>query len=505
MLAAACALSTQSAASDINTGGQLGVARCLSGRTLGFTGLNAGAGFEYQWDDEYVADLTGTTPKLLSGNVFVNYGLLSWWDIGVNLPVFCDIPGWDDAEAGVGDLEVAVKLAIPPGRENCFFSQALYGSVTMPTGSRDRGYFPSHAWYSTVGKAPHTSTYFLWHGVVAWSFDLKRLWPRVPVQIHANFGGVLTKWKEAGVFTGALALEYAPWEMLSFFVELSGESRKAYYSHVYATEWFRNDPMYLTPGARLSLPNGTWMTLAGDFGISRRDYDYPVRTTWDKDGVSYATAPTPRYGVQLTVGWSRRLLRRGANVDSSAVRGDDGQAAPPAPAVEQAPCRPETVMVAAAEQAPCLPDTVFVPSTMQSRSAPETVYVAAAAAAAPAPAAGAAGRGGLVLKNVYFDQFDYSLTAGARGMLDLVAASLLEWPEVRIEIQGHADSIDHENNNMQISHLRAEAVRDYLVGMGVARERLSVASFGESRPVANNGTKKGREANRRVELINTLR
>ena len=84
VLMAALALPTWIAANNINTGGQLGVAHCLTSKTLGFTGINLGGGFKYERDYDYVDDLAGTdvgrsSPNLFSGNIFANYGLLSPW------------------------------------------------------------------------------------------------------------------------------------------------------------------------------------------------------------------------------------------------------------------------------------------------------------------------------------------------------------------------------------------------------------------------------------------
>jgi outer membrane protein OmpA-like peptidoglycan-associated protein len=55
--------------------------------------------------------------------------------------------------------------------------------------------------------------------------------------------------------------------------------------------------------------------------------------------------------------------------------------------------------------------------------------------------------------------------------------------------------------NQQLSLQRAQAVRDYLVGRGIAPERCEVAGFGMSRPLADNRTAEGRANNRRVEII----
>ena len=57
---------------------------------------------------------------------------------------------------------------------------------------------------------------------------------------------------------------------------------------------------------------------------------------------------------------------------------------------------------------------------------------------------------------------------------------------------------------MEISEKRAEAVRDYLVSLGLPGDRIMATGKGESEPIATNKTVAGRQQNRRVELIITM-
>lgn len=72
---------------------------------------------------------------------------------------------------------------------------------------------------------------------------------------------------------------------------------------------------------------------------------------------------------------------------------------------------------------------------------------------------------------------------------------------VFIEIQGHTDSIGAEDYNLELGGARAEAVRRELSRQGLPLHRLSVISYGEAEPVADNGTREGRARNRRVVLV----
>jgi outer membrane protein OmpA-like peptidoglycan-associated protein len=70
-----------------------------------------------------------------------------------------------------------------------------------------------------------------------------------------------------------------------------------------------------------------------------------------------------------------------------------------------------------------------------------------------------------------------------------------------VRIEGHTDDKGNDKKNLKLSQGRADAVRDYLVNAGIAGDRLQSQGFGETRPIADNKTKEGREANRRVEFV----
>lgn len=86
-------------------------------------------------------------------------------------------------------------------------------------------------------------------------------------------------------------------------------------------------------------------------------------------------------------------------------------------------------------------------------------------------------------------------------LLDDVAQRINDAPDIRkIRVEGHASADGNDDHNMDLSARRAAAVVDYLVEQGVEAGRLTSEGFGETRPVADNETKEGREENRRVEL-----
>jgi OOP family OmpA-OmpF porin len=119
----------------------------------------------------------------------------------------------------------------------------------------------------------------------------------------------------------------------------------------------------------------------------------------------------------------------------------------------------------------------------------------------PAPAPTPAVPRKLTLEGVNFDSDSARLRPESIAVLDSAAATLREWGEVRVEVAGHTDSVHSDAYNLRLSQRRAEAVRAFLIDRGVAAARLTARGYGESQPVADNGTAQGRSKNRRVELV----
>ena len=105
------------------------------------------------------------------------------------------------------------------------------------------------------------------------------------------------------------------------------------------------------------------------------------------------------------------------------------------------------------------------------------------------------------LSDVLFDVDKATLKPGAREKLARVAGILGSYPDLKIEIEGHADSTGSDEYNQALSERRAQSVRAYLNDQGVTKPIVAAVGFGESRPVATNGTAAGRQQNRRVEII----
>ncbi|MBR6691959.1 MAG: OmpA family protein [Bacteroidaceae bacterium] len=102
---------------------------------------------------------------------------------------------------------------------------------------------------------------------------------------------------------------------------------------------------------------------------------------------------------------------------------------------------------------------------------------------------------------VLFATNKYDLNAAAKANLADLAKILQEYYDADVAIYGHTDSTGNDAINNPLSVNRANAVADYLMSLGVSVNQIkSVEGFGSTQPVADNNTKEGRSANRRVEI-----
>ena len=110
---------------------------------------------------------------------------------------------------------------------------------------------------------------------------------------------------------------------------------------------------------------------------------------------------------------------------------------------------------------------------------------------------------GLVINisDVLFDSGQYTLRPIAREKLARVSGIVLAHPGLRLEAEGHTDSIGTDDFNQVLSQKRALSVRDFLVEQGIPITSLGAHGFGKTMPVASNDTADGRQRNRRVELV----
>lgn len=140
--------------------------------------------------------------------------------------------------------------------------------------------------------------------------------------------------------------------------------------------------------------------------------------------------------------------------------------------------------------------------TVYARTPDGCPVVEAAPAPAPVPAAPAAEPAPMVILGDVNFAFDSAvLKPNAKEKIDKAVAHIQKMSDETFELLGHTDSIGTEEYNLGLSQRRADAVRNAMIKLGVAPERLIARGYGESKPIATNSTKEGRAQNRRVELL----
>jgi outer membrane protein OmpA-like peptidoglycan-associated protein len=102
--------------------------------------------------------------------------------------------------------------------------------------------------------------------------------------------------------------------------------------------------------------------------------------------------------------------------------------------------------------------------------------------------------------NVTFATDSSDLSPAFFNVLNSVGKVLAEFEQTVVEVAGYTDSTGSDAYNQGLSDRRASSVSTYLSGQGVIDQRLITLGMGESRPIADNGSTTGRQANRRVEI-----
>ncbi|MES2019254.1 MAG: OmpA family protein [Pseudomonadota bacterium] len=107
----------------------------------------------------------------------------------------------------------------------------------------------------------------------------------------------------------------------------------------------------------------------------------------------------------------------------------------------------------------------------------------------------------ITIGDVLFGTGQASLTTAGMDNLRKLADVLTQNPERSVLIEGFTDSVGGASYNLALSERRATAVRNALLGMGVASQRIAIKGYGEAFPVASNDTAGNKQLNRRVEIV----
>lgn len=105
------------------------------------------------------------------------------------------------------------------------------------------------------------------------------------------------------------------------------------------------------------------------------------------------------------------------------------------------------------------------------------------------------------LSDVLFDFGKYTLKPETREKLAKVSGILLTHPDMHLQVEGYTDNVGSDEFNQKLSEQRADSVRDYLISQGISADSITSKGFGKTNPIASNDTAKGRQQNRRVEIV----
>lgn len=106
----------------------------------------------------------------------------------------------------------------------------------------------------------------------------------------------------------------------------------------------------------------------------------------------------------------------------------------------------------------------------------------------------------IALRNIFFNTASFDLLTASNAELEKLGQLLKTNPTLRIELGGHTDNVGGDAANITLSDQRAKAVRDHLIGLGIAGERITAKGYGKNKPIATNDTEEGRALNRRTEV-----
>lgn len=109
--------------------------------------------------------------------------------------------------------------------------------------------------------------------------------------------------------------------------------------------------------------------------------------------------------------------------------------------------------------------------------------------------------GKIITNGIRFDVNKATIRPESMGVINEIANLMKEHQELKFSVEGHTDSDGNAESNQRLSEARAQAVMDKMIEMGIAKDRLSSAGHGQSKPIAPNSTPEGKAENRRVEFV----
>ncbi len=144
------------------------------------------------------------------------------------------------------------------------------------------------------------------------------------------------------------------------------------------------------------------------------------------------------------------------------------------------------------------------------KSTPDELPPAPTTTAAPAPAPATGGPvpgsqadfvASISSDRIFFDTDKYDVDGADQAVLQSQAHWLAQYPDKRLTIEGHADERGTRDYNLALGERRANAAKNYLVGLGIAASRISTVSYGKERPEALGSNEQAWAQNRRAVTV----
>ena len=462
--------------------GGLGVFSVFGARTLEAGQFSVGLGY---LGDEAVCQQTAGYADFNTFFLPLAYGVTDRLMVGVDIPYSRQESDRSHAdERGLDDINVGITYRLLDegvGRP----ALGVVGFAALPTADKDKG----------LGTEKLDAGFKL--------ILSKSLLPSLVghVNVGYTFVGESSEFKRRNEVTGGVGVEYAITPRLSALAEVVGNTNREDGRKPNGDQ-IRQSDLQAVGRAGFRYIFNDWLT--GSIGVSGGlTHDSPDRgafalltVIWPprRAAVAPTSAPTPPGGaVPGALAPGPGALAPGAGAPGAGAPG----AGAPGAGVPGAPGAPGAAAPGAGAPGPAAPGPGAAPG------APGAAAPGAAGpppvAAVPPPSIGSIARQGVLDIHFAFDRYD--LTEESKGTLQTLATFLNQAASASLTVEGHADDRGTAEYNLALGEKRAQAVKDYLVSLGVSPGRLTTVSYGEERPLDPGHNELAWSLNRRAHFL----
>jgi len=336
----------------INTSGQTGILHTESARGLGFGRLVLGSSADMSMGNGFCSEVSLDSLKLSNPGSFeynfapfIGFGLAKILDISAMLPIYFDkIPTYEydsslvkktygGVQAGLGDCELRLKLAVLPHTTARLADLAFSLGVILPSGDKNTGYFLRHSYYilrdSTVhlpNGSDNTGVSGIFSSGIA-EYDIKMLvtingWEKsdyTTLMGHINYG--LRLLNARGFDQAALlaaGLEYRPAKWFCLYSEVNAETRL----DNFLKGNIRRDILTMSPGICLTPDGGLFLNVNAEINLANDN-----QLSYIAKGAIITSELQPPWRIGVSIGWAgfiNHSWQGGGNTKKSPRLDSDG-------------------------------------------------------------------------------------------------------------------------------------------------------------------------------------